>query len=300
MSLGDSSQALADFLQNKHGFCQQFASLMAVMLRSLQIPARIGLGFTEGQPVADTTGDYIVHGHDFHAWVEVPFNGFGWLNFDPTPNFADPSASYSTLSTNNQTCVNVNGHHTCGLHPGDTGTKTQTPPNLQQRKHNTKGLVNAVQGASSTPSGAAVVLGGVTLARLFAVAGGIVLLLAIGIPLLHWLRRRRRLLVAHDPRTLVLATYDVFTDRARELGVGRSPGETPDEFRRKLAATDTLNGANEPLARMTAEVIRAAYAAEDPDARTASSVRRDADEVLHALRAATPLRQRLLGRYRSE
>jgi hypothetical protein len=113
-------------------------------------------------------------------------------------------------------------------------------------------------------------------------------------------RRRRRLRTAHDPRTLVLATYDVFTDRARELGVGRSPGETPDEFRRKLAATDTLDGANEPLARMTAEVVRAAYAADAPDPGTAASVRRDADEVLHALRAATPLRQRVLGRYRQD
>jgi len=301
VQLGDSSQALADFLQQRHGFCQQFASLMAVMLRTLGIPARIGLGFTQGQPVADTTGDYIVHGHDYHAWVEVPFNGYGWLNFDPTPNFSDPSsASYATLSTSGPTCVTVNGHQTCGIHPQDPSNKHQQNNTLPQRKYNQKAIVNAVQGASSTPTGVAGALHGVSLSKVFAIAGGVALLLAIGIPLLHWLRRRRRLLVAHDPRTLVLATYDVFTDRARELGIGRSPGETPDEFRRKLAATDTLNGANEPLARMTAEVVRAAYAAEDPDAGVAASVRRDADEVLHALRAATPLRQRVLGRYRSE
>jgi hypothetical protein len=51
---------------------------------------------------------------------------------------------------------------------------------------------------------------------------------------------------------------------------------------------------------MTAEVVRAAYAADDPDAGVPATVRRDADEVLHALRAATPLRQRVLGRYRSD
>jgi hypothetical protein len=302
VTLGDSSQALADFLLNKHGFCQQFASLMAVMLRSIGIPARIGLGFTEGQPVADTTGDYIVHGHDFHAWVEVPFNGFGWLNFDPTPNFSDPSsASYTTFSTKGPTCVNVNGHHTCGINPGNGGGKGQGSGDLPQRKYQQKGITNAIQGAASTPTGTvATAIGGVTLSKLFAIAGGVAVLLAMGIPLLHWLRRRRRLLTAHDPRTLVLATYDVFTDRARELGVARSPGETPDEFRRKLAATDTLNGANEPLARMTSDVVRAAYAADVPDAGVAASVRHDADAVLHALRAATPLRQRVLGRYRRD
>jgi hypothetical protein len=50
---------------------------------------------------------------------------------------------------------------------------------------------------------------------------------------------------------------------------------------------------------MTTEVVRAAYAAEDPDAATATSVRHDADEVLHAMRAATPFRDRVVGRYRS-
>ena len=98
---------------------------------------------------------------------------------------------------------------------------------------------------------------------------------------------------------MILATYDVFTDRARELGVGRSPGETPEEFRRKLAGADKLDGAAASLTRMTTEVVRAAYAAEEPDADTAASVRHDADEVLHAMRAATPMRERVIGRYRS-
>ena len=90
VDLQDNSQALADFLSQKKGFCQQFASLMAVMLRSIGIPARIGFGFTQGDPVANETGTYIVHGHDYHSWVEVPFDGYGWLTFDPTPGFARP------------------------------------------------------------------------------------------------------------------------------------------------------------------------------------------------------------------
>jgi transglutaminase TgpA-like protein/transglutaminase superfamily protein/uncharacterized protein DUF4129 len=297
VNLQDNPQALADFLHERHGFCQQFAGLMAVMLRLLGIPARVGLGFTQGQPVADTTGTYIVHGHDYHSWVEVPFNGYGWLTFDPTPSFSDPSsASYASVATGPAPCPPTQGHNCGGTKGGGTGDNGGKTHPL--RKH-VKGNVNATQGAASTPQGSAT-LGGITLPKVFVLAGAIAVLLAIGIPLVHWGRRRRRLLSAHDPRTLVLATYDVFTDRARELGVGRSPGETPDEFRRKLAATDTLDGADASLERMTAQVVRAAYGADEPDAGAPAAVRRDADEVLHALRAATPLRQRVVGRYRTE
>jgi hypothetical protein len=296
--LQDNPQALADFLHEKRGFCQQFAGLMAVMLRSLGIPARIGLGFTQGDPVANETGTYIVHGHDYHSWVEVPFNGYGWLTFDPTPNFSDPaSLSYATATTNIQ-CVPGQGHNCGGLNPGQgrTGNKGNKGPIRpgDVKAGITNKLLGGEQAARPRP------LGGITLSDLVTVAIAIGVLLALGIPLVHWVRRRRRLHAARDPRTLVLATYDVFTDRARELGVGRSPGETPDEFRRKLAATDTLDGATEPLSRMTAEVVRAAYAPEAPDATTAAAVRHDADAVLHALRAATPLRQRVLGRYRQD
>jgi transglutaminase-like putative cysteine protease len=78
------SDALADFLLNgKRGFCEQFASAMAVMLRVLHIPSRVAVGFTTGY--AD--GDYrMITSQDAHAWVEVYFGpDLGWVSFDPTP-----------------------------------------------------------------------------------------------------------------------------------------------------------------------------------------------------------------------
>ena len=78
------SDALADFLLNgKRGFCEQFASAMAVMLRVLGIPSRVAVGFTTGY--ADGN-DRMITSQDAHAWVEVYFGeDLGWVSFDPTP-----------------------------------------------------------------------------------------------------------------------------------------------------------------------------------------------------------------------
>ncbi|MEU3270700.1 transglutaminaseTgpA domain-containing protein [Saccharomonospora sp. NPDC006951] len=75
--------AVADFVLNgKRGFCEQYASSMAVMLRSLGVPTRVAIGFTTGYP----TSDYrTITSQDAHAWVEVYFGDKGWVSFDPTP-----------------------------------------------------------------------------------------------------------------------------------------------------------------------------------------------------------------------
>lgn len=80
---GSSGDALVDFLNNKQGFCEQYASAMAIMLRSLNIPTRVMIGFTQG--VKQAGGDYLITSHDAHAWVEVKFENNGWVRFDPTP-----------------------------------------------------------------------------------------------------------------------------------------------------------------------------------------------------------------------
>jgi transglutaminase-like putative cysteine protease len=67
------------------GFCEQFASSTAVMLRTLGIPARVAVGYTPGTK-NPLTGYYEVKGDNAHAWVEVYFPGYGWYEFDPTFN----------------------------------------------------------------------------------------------------------------------------------------------------------------------------------------------------------------------
>lgn len=78
------TDALANFLlKGKRGYCAQFASAMAVMLRSQDIGARVAVGFTSGTRM---NGYNSITTRDAHAWVEVFFGPeYGWISFDPTP-----------------------------------------------------------------------------------------------------------------------------------------------------------------------------------------------------------------------
>jgi len=84
-TVGDAngSAAIVGFLDNRRGYCVQFASTMAVMARVLDVPARVAIGFTPGTP--DRDGGRTVGLHDLHAWPELYFEGIGWTRFEPTP-----------------------------------------------------------------------------------------------------------------------------------------------------------------------------------------------------------------------
>ena len=79
------------FLTNQRvGFCSYFASSMITMLRSLDIPARLVVGFAPGQWDEDRNA-WMVRTKDYHAWPEVYFPEYGWVEFEPTPSGVQPS-----------------------------------------------------------------------------------------------------------------------------------------------------------------------------------------------------------------
>lgn len=82
-------------LRGEIGYCTYYASAMAVMLRSQDVPARFVVGFTEGQRVSED--EYVVRGVDSHAWVEVYIPDRGWVTFDPTPPTDRTSAEQSRI-----------------------------------------------------------------------------------------------------------------------------------------------------------------------------------------------------------
>ena len=71
---------------DKVGFCEQFASALTVLLRDEGIPARLAVGYSQGDH-DNLTGTFTVRAHDAHAWVEVLFPGVGWVPFDASPGF---------------------------------------------------------------------------------------------------------------------------------------------------------------------------------------------------------------------
>jgi hypothetical protein len=77
---------------DRAGYCQQFSGSMALMLRMVGIPARVATGFTPGERRPEDRELFEVTDLDAHSWVEVFFNGIGWVPFDPTPSASPASA----------------------------------------------------------------------------------------------------------------------------------------------------------------------------------------------------------------
>ena len=66
------------------GYSEYFSSAMAVMLRSVGVPARVAAGYTTGDPIGEVPAFAVADNHS-HGWVEVYFPGYDWIPFEPTP-----------------------------------------------------------------------------------------------------------------------------------------------------------------------------------------------------------------------
>jgi len=71
------------WLDRKLGFCEHFAASMVVVLRAMDVPARVVTGY-QGTDRAPVDGYYIVRQSNAHAWVEFWQPGEGWVRADPT------------------------------------------------------------------------------------------------------------------------------------------------------------------------------------------------------------------------
>ena len=131
------------FRSGKQGFCNYFATTMAVMARELGMPARVVAGYTAGKP-DPKTHQLVVRGSDAHAWTQIYFAGYGWVNFEPSASFSNfsrplhstpntgsivPPGSSSPTKVGNRKPLqdpnlqNENG--TTGVNPGQTDVAGQ-------------------------------------------------------------------------------------------------------------------------------------------------------------------------------
>ena len=71
------------WFDRKAGFCEHIASSFVVLMRALDIPARIVTGYQGGE-INDVDNFWVVRNSDAHAWAEVWQQGVGWVRVDPT------------------------------------------------------------------------------------------------------------------------------------------------------------------------------------------------------------------------
>ncbi|MCY3924157.1 MAG: transglutaminaseTgpA domain-containing protein, partial [bacterium] len=124
VAAGHSSARLEDFLlEDRRGYCEQFAAAFATLARTLGLPARVAVGFTPGIEAGPEEGDgalYSVRGEHAHAWPEVFISGAGWVAFEPTPGRGAPGAEDYTFVPEQQDA------------PGPPTTPTLAPPQPPQ------------------------------------------------------------------------------------------------------------------------------------------------------------------------
>lgn len=85
----DGNQLHHFLFKSKKGYCSYFAFAMALMCRSLGIPARVAVGFFVN-PRMEVLNFYEIRANQAHAWVEVYFGDLGWIEFDPTSDTLAP------------------------------------------------------------------------------------------------------------------------------------------------------------------------------------------------------------------
>jgi hypothetical protein len=263
---------------------------MAAMLRTIGIQSRVVVGYATGLPVAP--GEYSFSTDVAHAWVEVWFPGWGWMPFEPTPTRTN---AVTYVSSGEAPCP---GQDCAGETPprGTGGSATEgreagaiedlRPGNGPRGATGDPGTIDIAEDASPVSARMALLLGTVVV--------GLVLLL---VPPGRALRRRVRLRRAGDePRRLILATYEVFTERAAGVGLGRDPGETLNEYRTKVMETGYLS--NGHLDRLTTLASAAAYSPHEPATEQAREAGSAADTAIREIRRSVGPTAWFVGLYR--
>jgi transglutaminase-like putative cysteine protease len=195
---------LESFLDERIGYCQQFAGTMALMARAVGIPSRVVVGFTGGRLTDD--GEYVVQARNAHAWPELWFSGIGWVWFEPTPRVGAGvvQPDYSRDRADQDT--------------PEAPTPEPVPEPQVPEAQAPLGGVDA---------------GGPPSLVIVAAAVGIALLVALPMVAIAWRRRRRTSLA--EGRQRIEATWRDLGESLTDLGWTWSRADTPREAANALA-----------------------------------------------------------------
>jgi len=252
---------------------EQYASLFALMARSEGMPARVVMGFA---PKNVKNGTATVTGDNVTAWVEVAFQGVGWIPFFPTPDNPDV--------------------------PQDQVPKPQTEPQPQVRQpprtpNHKDDLITPVQiNDKHHDEGPPFVLPGwlIALGLSILIPAAIVFLPILVVGFLkrrRWERRR-----GARPDAAAAGAWDEMVDRLVELGF-----DPPQRVTRGVAAermSATLPELGSGVAVLARDVDRAVWSGQDVEAARVDGAWTEVEQVVDAATNRVGRARRVLSRYR--
>jgi len=232
---GNGTNQLVEFLSedDRRGYCEQFASAMAVMLRALDVPARVSVGLLRPEEIGFRSFEF--SSRDMHAWPEVYLDGYGWVMFEPTPTAHTRSLpDYSR-----------------GVRPDEPDPGTRSPdasasPSASQQLSPSASPSAVAPGAE--PGGGDAESGFPWAPVLWVLAALLVLAVLAMLPRVLRTRRRERRWHGHLPPAE--AAWAELRDRVVDLGLpwphGRSPRRTATILATHLAAPRTADTPQRP------------------------------------------------------
>lgn len=261
---------------------EQYAAAMALMVRQMGLPARVVLGFVPEPGSGD--GPVEVTGKDVQAWVEVAFQGYGWVPFDPTP------PPEQTPQEEDQEKPSEPNPQVVQPPPPPPGAVT--PPDEDTEQPQT-------DDPEETDDGSALFW---RIARAAGIAA--VPLLVLASPLLvvialKALRRRRRRR-SPDPVARVAGGWDEVLDTARDLRRPAGALATRNESARALAASfaDVPGGAlvATRVGALARSADHAVFSANEPSGAHATAYWADVEQTVDAMNRSVGWRRRVRAR----
>lgn len=246
--LPDGADAVDQFLfVDKQGYCEQIATAEAVLLRLAGVPTRVVTGYTQGRRGV-FSGVFDVRGTDAHAWTEVFFPRFGWIEMDPTthvPRAEENPSRFSDIARWAREAV--------GKLPNWVRAPFREAARIAGSPRN---LIAALLVAI------ALVTGGIAVIRL----------------------RRRRWVTGAEISSWYLRVLGRLAGAAEPLGIGRNPGQTTQEFIGPVRAGPLAGLPEAELLGEIGEALdREAFSREGLDERTRSEVERGVNSVVRLL-----------------
>lgn len=252
---------------------EQYAVTMALMARQLGMPARVVMGW---HPKADDPAEtmFTATGDNLHAWVEIAFQGVGWVPFDPTPDEDNEPNDQTTKP-------HANPKPQVLQPPPPAQEPADLPPAIAEDRDQDEEQSNGIDWL-----GPVLLYGGISL--------GVVVLLALPFIVMGVIKgaRRARRRSAARSADRISGGWDELVDSAVDLRAPVVQGATRAESAAIVGATFAQPRVGELATRADLEV----YGPGEPSAADVDAFWREVDDIVGGMRGSTSLWQRLRAR----